>query len=131
MAYGHIASIGKINVSYGTADNETVLLTIDNILCFTSTISGVTRNDGLMFATLPAEIPNPSRFMMFPAVYYDTEYRLGIFYLNTNGNIGTEQNLSNATVYLNGISLNMNNDYYNDTIGNNDMSAMTTPMTAR
>lgn len=132
MAYGRIAAVGKCTTVYGTSENETVVLTDNNILCFTDTISGVTRSANTYFYTLPNVIPYPSRIINFVADYSEggTHYQ-GSFYITTSGNVGTRQALNNATVFFNGVCVNLNNDFYNSTIGNNDMNAMTSPINAR
>lgn len=129
MAYGRLAAIGKGTVTNGNTDNETVLQTVDNIVCFCGNIYNVTRNSGQNFFTLPSTIANPSERIYFPAIYIEnSQYLIGVFYLSTNGNVGTRTTINNATVCLQGLAIHLNKIYYNNTIGNNDESLMTSPI---
>lgn len=129
MAYSRIAGIGKLSILNGTVDNETVLQTMDNIICFTSNISGVTRNAQTAFAQLPSTINNPDKLTFFTAnIRVGTTYTPKPFFITTSGYISCLEALSNATVYLNGVNVNINDKFYNDTIGNNNQSTMTYPI---
>lgn len=129
MAYNRIAGIGKLTISNGTATNPTVLQTMDNIICFTSEITGVTRNAAQAFAQLPAAIAKPNVLTHFTAVVKTgTTYTVESFYITASGYIACRHALSNATVYLNGCCVNFNDKFYNDTIGNNNQSNMTYPI---
>lgn len=129
MAYNRIAGIGKLTISNGTATNSTVMQTMDNIICFTSEISGVTRNAAQAFAQLPTSISKPDVLTHFTAVVKTgTTYTVESFYITASGYIACRHALSNATVYLNGCCVNFNDKFYNDTIGNNDESLMTRPI---
>lgn len=129
MAYNRIASVGELSILNGTQDDKTVLQTLDNIICFESEITGVTRNAQTAFAQLPNVIDYPDKLILFPCIYREgTTHTNGIFFITTSGYIACITALNNATVYLNGITVNLNKNFYNSTIGNNNMMHMTRPM---
>lgn len=132
MAYGKIACIGTLASHLGTCTNDTVLMTDNNLVCFTSRLIGVTAAYNGVIATLPSIIPNIPEPMRFVAGYWDsTGYKIGLFDIRLDRTIMTRQALNNAEVYLDGVVLNYNNQYYNSTIGNNDESNFTSPVDAR
>ena len=129
MAYNRIAGIGKLTVNSGTVNNATVLQTMDNIVCFTSTITGATVSSGSALCKAPTTISAPSKLVYFIAYYAQGGQRYaGFFGYNTNRNIISYQALSNANVYLDGVCINLNNTFYNDTIGNNVQGNMSYPI---
>lgn len=130
MAYGRLSGIGKATILRGTCANPTILMTTDNILCFCDDIDGVTGNYPSAILTLPSTIPAPVKNFYFPVSYYESNtWKIGTFSLHTNGNLYCRQSLNNANICLNGLCVNLNNNFYNNTIGNNDESTMTSPIT--
>lgn len=129
MAYNRIAGIGKLTMNSGTADNATVLQTMDNIICFCSRCRNVTVASGNAFAKLPSTISYPNAVIPFVAGYYENSTRkIGQFGVNINGNIISYQAISSGQIFLDGVCVNLNSTFYNDTIGNNDESTMTRPI---
>ena len=132
MAYGRIAAVGKCTPSIGSFSNETVILTDDNILCFTGDLDSVTTTGQRALFQLPNVIPYPSGVINFEACYLEGgTFKSGYFYINTSGVVGIRHAVTSAKIWFNGICVNLNNNFYNSTIGNNDMSAMTSPINAR
>ena len=128
MAYNRIAGIGN-GTSNQTMNNKTVIQTMDNILCFCGNMSGVTKNASTAIFQIPDSMRTFVDVIRFPAVYNESgTYKVGAFVLRNNGYLYTLQALNNATVFLNGICLNINDYFYNDTIGNNNQSNMTYPI---
>ena len=130
MAYSKIAGIGELTLNYGNSTNKTVLQTLDNIICFCGDITGVVCNSNTAICKLPNTIDYPTSDISFPMSYKrGTAYYTNIFYLTTNGEIKSRTNLTQSSdIYLNGLTINLNNNFYNSTIGNNDQSQMTRPM---
>lgn len=130
MAYGRIAGIGKITLNNNaTADNETVLQTIDNVICFCNRIRNVTVTSGNPIGKLPAEIDYPSANIFFVAGYIESNVRkIGQFAITTIGNIISYQAITNGQVYLDGVCVHLNSTFYNDAIGNNIESNMSYPI---
>lgn len=129
MAYNRIAGIGKLTLTSGNTTNPTVLQTMDNLICFCGNITGLTVSNNGAFATLPDTITSPTNTINFLApIYQNSTYQVGVFYLASNGRVGTRQALSNAQVMLMNAYVNMNDVFYNNTLGNNDESTMTRPI---
>ena len=128
MAYGRIAGVQKGTTSQ-TMTNKTIVQTMDNILCFCGNFNSVTLNASQAIFKVPTGMEPANSTIRFAAVYSESgTYKVGAFSLLTNGYVYTLQALNNANVYFNGICLNLNDDYYNDTIGNNDPSNMSRPV---
>ena len=129
MAYSRLAAIGKGTANVGTITNPTVLQTMDNIVCFCGNLETVTCSNGATLYTLPNTISLPDNTTYFPCVYIESgTYNIGVFFLSVQGLVKTRQALNNATVCLRGVNVNLNDNFYNNTIGNNDESTMTSPI---
>ena len=132
MAYGKIAAIGTFPTHLGTCKNDTVLMTDNNLVCFTSRFIGITCANRVHILTMPSTIPVPLELLRFPALYWEsgTGYKVGGF-LWSNDHIETLQALNNAEVYFDGLVLSMNNQFYSAALGNNNESNFTSPVDAR
>lgn len=130
MAYSRIAAIGKLIVNNQNIDNSTVIFTLDNEILFTGDVEIVnSANSNTTIVTLPSNFPRPSKLLYFICAF-TTSTNTETFKtckLHTDGTI-TINSIGYGTLRLNGVCINLNNNFYNDTIGNNDESIMTSPI---
>ena len=134
MAYGRLAYIGEGTTSY-TMDNKTALMTDDNIVMICGDVSGaVVPANGVIY-TLPDSSMFPSKLRKVVVSIYDETTQSNtsrILKINTNGQISVYSATTNPTTfYLSSLIFHVNRKFYNSTIGNNDMSKMTSPINAR
>lgn len=136
MAYGNIASVGKITVeSNYTISNATVLKDENNIvmLCGNITVTNATTGRQKLM-TLPHSSMYPNETIRFLAPYLSSGGTGGYMAIivETTGEIYYTANVgANSTIFLNGAIFHVNSKYYNDTIGNNNQSLFTRPMYVR
>ena len=86
-------------------------------------ISLTNYQSGTMFATLP-ESMRPLDNVMIPVFLNDTLVRVT---LNPDGELSIAQDVDGETLYMNGVSFNVCDRYYNSSIGNN-FSQGTSPL---
>ena len=134
MAYGHIAYVGEGTTPF-TMDNPTVIMTVDNIVMFCSDIQHVTGSADTIIYVLPDSSLYPKvRIRMYVPAKDEVTNTVSqkLITIGNAGNIRINSSATNQTTfYLNGITFNVNDNYYSSAIGNNDMSLMTTPISAR
>ena len=132
MAYNRIANIDKITmVSTGTPTNDTVVQTVDNLLCFTGRITNVTVAANATIFTIPNTFTPPDLPLVLAVpvyIYSGNQYAIKIFRLSTAGEFSCIEALNNTNVLLEGFVTNLDSTLYNSTIGNNDPSTMTSPL---
>ena len=133
MAYGRLAYIGKVITSH-TMANKTILMTPDNICMICSDIKPVSNiSAGGTVFTLPDASLYPDNPVTVLVPLYSSSnattnyYR--IFTLGTDGKVTTRTSISTTyTIQSNGMMWHINDNYYNDALGNNDMTNMTSPI---
>lgn len=133
MAYNKLANIGTITmVSAGTPTNNTVIQTMDNLLCFTGRITNVTVSANSTIFTIPNTFTMPDLPLVLAVpvfIYSGNQYAIKIFRLSASGEFSCIEALNNTNLLLEGFVTNVNSTLYNSTIGNNDPSTMSSPLT--
>lgn len=134
MAYGHIAYVGKGTTPF-TMTNPTVIMTVDNVVMLCSDITGVSCGSGDTIFTLPDSSLFPASKIV-RSVYTMNEntnsFETRRIDINPDGTVTVPlYATAPRTYYTNGLVFSVNDQYYSSTIGNNDMSLMTTPISAR
>ena len=124
MPYNILGDLQTLTLSPSAeCDNPCCILTINNDVMLMGNISLTNYQSGAMFATLP-ESMRPADNVMIPAFLGETLIRVT---LNPNGELSIAQDVNGETLYLNGVSFNVCDRYYNSSIGNN-FSQGTSPL---
>lgn len=124
MPYNILGDLQTLTLSPSAeCDNPCCILTINNDVMLMGNISLTNYQAGTMFATLP-ESMRPMDNVMIPAFLNDTLVRVT---LNQDGELSIAKDANGKTLYLNGVSFNVCDRYYNASIGNN-FSQGTSPL---
>lgn len=124
MPYNILGDLQTLTLSPSAeCDNPCCILTINNDVMLMGNISLTNYQSGTMFATLP-ESMRPMDNVMIPAFLNDALVRVT---LNPDGELSIAQDANGETLYLNGVSFNVCDRYYNSSIGNN-FSQGTSPL---
>lgn len=124
MPYNILGDLQTLTLSPSAeCDNPCCILTINNDVMLMGNISLTNYQAGTMLATLP-ESMRPMDNVMIPAFLNDTLVRVT---LNPDGELSIAQDIDGETLYLNGVSFNVCDRYYNSSIGNN-FSQGTSPL---
>lgn len=124
MPYNILGDLQTLTLSPSAeCDNPCCILTINNDVMLMGNISLTNYQAGTMFATLP-ESMRPTDNVMIPAFLEETLVRVT---LNPNGELSIAQDANGETLYMNGVSFNVCDRYYNSSIGNN-FSQGTSPL---
>ena len=118
-------------VSTGTPTNDTVIQTMDNLLCFTGRVTNVTVAANATIFTIPNTFTPPDLPLVLAVpvfIYAGNQYAIKIFRLSTAGEVSCVEALNNTNILLEGFVTNLDSTLYNSTIGNNDPSTMTSPL---
>lgn len=103
-----------------TIDNECVILTLDNIVVLmgSAVVSGELVNN--VFAVMPERI-RPTHEIFLPiCVNSDNMNSIRIMKIDADGNMSVDgESLASGSIYLNGLTFNVNDTWYNAEIGNN------------
>lgn len=124
MPYNILGDLQTLTLSPSAeCDNPCCILTINNDVMLMGNISLTNYQAGAMFATLP-ESMRPTDNVMIPAFLGETLVRVT---LNPDGELSIAQDVDGETLYMNGVSFNVCDRYYNSSIGNN-FSQGTSPL---
>lgn len=124
MPYNILGDLQTLNLSPSAeCNNPCCILTINNDVMLMGNISLTNYQSGTMFATLP-ESMRPLDNVMIPVFLNDTLVRVT---LNPDGELSIAQDVDGETLYMNGVSFNVCDRYYNSSIGNN-FSQGTSPL---
>ena len=124
MPYNILGDLQTLTLSSSAeCDNPCCILTINNDVMLMGNISLTNYQAGAMFATLP-ESMRPTDNVMIPVFLNDTLVRVT---LNPDGELSIAQDANGETLYMNGVSFNVCDRYYNSSIGNN-FSQGTSPL---
>ena len=124
MPYNILGDLQTLTLSPSAeCDNPCCILTINNDVMLMGNISLTNYQSGTMFATLP-ESMRPMSNVMIPAFLNDALVRV---MLNPDGELSIAQDVNGETLYMNGVSFNVCDRYYNSSIGNN-FSQGTSPL---
>lgn len=124
MPYNILGDLQTLTLSPSAeCDNPCCILTINNDVMLMGNISLTNYQSGAMFATLP-ESMRPTDNVMIPAFLGETMVRVS---LNPDGELSIARDVDWETLYMNGVSFNVCDRYYNSSIGNN-FSQGTSPL---
>lgn len=124
MPYNILGDLQTLTLSPSAeCDNPCCILTINNDVMLMGNISLTNYQSGAMFATLP-ESMRPADNVMIPAFLGETLVRVT---LNPDGELSIARDVNGETLYMNGVSFNVCDRYYNSSIGNN-FSQGTSPL---
>lgn len=124
MPYNILGDLQTLTLSPSAeCDNPCCILTINNDVMLMGNISLTNYQAGTMFATLPTSM-RPMDNVMIPVFLNDTLVRV---MLNQDGELSIAQDVNGETLYMNGVSFNVCDRYYNSSIGNN-FSQGTSPL---
>ena len=124
MPYNILGDLQTLTLSPSAeCDNPCCILTINNDVMLMGNISLTNYQSGAMFATLP-ESMRPADNVMIPAFLGEALVRVT---LNPDGELSIAQDANGETLYMNGVSFNVCDRYYNSSIGNN-FSQGTSPL---
>ena len=124
MPYNILGDLQTLTLSPSAeCDNPCCILTINNDVMLMGNISLTNYQSGAMFATLP-ESMRPADNVMIPAFLGENLVRVT---LNPDGELSIAQDADGETLYMNGVSFNVCDRYYNSSIGNN-FSQGTSPL---
>ncbi|WP_400250134.1 hypothetical protein [Methanomethylophilus alvi] len=124
MPYNILGDLQTLTLSPSAeCDNPCCILTINNDVMLMGNISLTNYQAGTMFATLP-ESMRPTDNVMIPAFLGETLVRVT---LNPDGELSIARDVNGETLYMNGVSFNVCDRYYNSSIGNN-FSQGTSPL---
>lgn len=124
MPYNILGDLQTLTLSPSAeCDNPCCILTTNNDVMLMGNISLTNYQSETMFATLP-ESMHPTDNVMIPVFLNDNLVRVT---LNPDGELSISQDVDGGTLYMNGVSFNVCDRYYNSTIGNN-FSQGTSPL---
>lgn len=119
MPYNRLGDLQTLTLgTSATCDNPCCVLTLDDVVELMGNISLNGYSSGEALATLPSSM-RPVHDIIVPVCLDNSELALVPLRVAPNGEMSLDSSVDTGTLYLNGVTFNVCDQYYNSTIGNN------------
>lgn len=120
MPYTVIGGIGEMELGeHSSSENKANILTLNNVLMFAGDIVLQDYTAGEIIATVSDDAMKPALDIVVPVYLLDdATFSIAPLIFNTDGELQIPFDYENATLYLSGIVISLNNKYYTPEIGN-------------